>query len=530
MSLEVTRLDHHGIVAGIIKDLNTIELINEKLSSDPREEISAGEAIAGMIINGLGFTSKPLSLTPRFFANKPLEILFRDGVTFEHFNRSKLGRVLDKIYDYGCSKLFYEISTSCCLQEKINMKFNSLDTTTFSLHGEYDSCCDEQGIKVTHGFSKDHRADLKQVVQELIVSQDGGIPIMMKSWDGNANDNKIFLERSQELIDKFKDIEVPRYLIADSKLYSAENAKNLNQLNFITRIPRSNKEEVLQVAKAFTVNNWEILDNENFYFTEKLIHNDIKQRWIVVNSDAAKNRAIKNINRLLKEETSKVNSENKKFKKDKFLCKMDAEQQARELCKKIKYHTPAIIILEQQGLFILQIKLTRNQELIEDTINKRSCYTIGTNIPESELSDKEIIKSYKNQNASIENMGFRFLKDPVFFTSSLYLKKTSRIEGLLTIMTLSLLIYSIAQRRARTNLSNSDETIPNQINKPIKNPTARWLFFLLDGINIINFKLGGTVKKIINGLDDLKTKIVKLFGDAVFNIYTRYESEVRFVT
>ena len=159
------------------------------------------------------------------------------------------------------------------------MKFNSLDTTTLSLYGEYDSCCDEQGIKVTHGFSKDHRSDLKQVMQELMVSQDGGVPIMMKSWDGNANDNKIFLERSKELIDEFKDVEVPRYLIADSKLYTAENAKNLNQLNFITRIPRSNKEEVLQVAKGFKVDNWEKLDNENFYFAETLIHNDIYQRW-----------------------------------------------------------------------------------------------------------------------------------------------------------------------------------------------------------------------------------------------------------
>ena len=66
-----------------------------------------------------------------------------------------------------------------------------------------------------------------------MVSQDGGVPVMMKSWDGKANDNKIFLERSKELIEKFKDTEVPRYLIADSKLYTAENAKNLNQLNFM---------------------------------------------------------------------------------------------------------------------------------------------------------------------------------------------------------------------------------------------------------------------------------------------------------
>ena len=29
---------------------------------------------------------------------------------------------------------------------------------------------DEQTIKITHGFSKDRRPDLKQVIQELLVS------------------------------------------------------------------------------------------------------------------------------------------------------------------------------------------------------------------------------------------------------------------------------------------------------------------------------------------------------------------------
>ena len=136
MTLEVKRLDHHGVVAGIIKDLGIVELIDERLKVDIREEISPGEAVAAMIINGLGFTSKPLSLTPNFFNGKPLEILFRPGVEASHFNRSKLGRTLDEIYEYGCSNLFYEISTSCCIQENINMQFNSEDTTTLSLYGE----------------------------------------------------------------------------------------------------------------------------------------------------------------------------------------------------------------------------------------------------------------------------------------------------------------------------------------------------------------------------------------------------------
>jgi transposase len=76
---------------------------------------------------------------------------------------------------------------------------------------------------------------------------------------------------------------------------------------------------------------------------------------------------------------------------------------------------------------------------------QEACYVLGTSIPDSQLSDLEVIGGYRGQGA-VER-GFRFLKSPVLFVSSLYVKKPSRIEGLLMVMTLALLIYSVAQRR-----------------------------------------------------------------------------------
>jgi transposase len=90
----VERLDHLGIVAGVIKDLKIIELIDEKLGIYKDESISVGETVAGMIINGLGFSNKPMSLTPLFFEHIPLELLFREGVKAADFNRFKQGRSL----------------------------------------------------------------------------------------------------------------------------------------------------------------------------------------------------------------------------------------------------------------------------------------------------------------------------------------------------------------------------------------------------------------------------------------------------
>src|SRR6266496_1595395 len=186
----VERLDHLGLIAEVIKDIGLINMIDARLVPDSQEEITPGEAVAGMILNGLGFANRPLSLTPQFFANKPLDLLFREGIRAEMFNRFQLGRTLEEVYTYGCDLLFSELALAVCVQEGIEQRFHHLDTTSFSLSGDYVPESDEQAIRITHGYSKDHRPDLKQAVLELLVSRDGGVPLVSKSLDGNASDTQ----------------------------------------------------------------------------------------------------------------------------------------------------------------------------------------------------------------------------------------------------------------------------------------------------------------------------------------------------
>ena len=147
----IERLDHLGIIAGVIKDLQIEELINKRLGIYPDESLSAGETVAGMIINGLGFTSKPLSLTPLFFEHCPLLLLFREGVNAEDFNRFKLGRVLDRCHGYGTELLFGEIALSVCRQEQVDTRFNSLDTTSFTLSGDYLAKTEDDTVAIRLG-------------------------------------------------------------------------------------------------------------------------------------------------------------------------------------------------------------------------------------------------------------------------------------------------------------------------------------------------------------------------------------------
>src|SRR4029434_7821761 len=159
--VRVERLDHLGLIASVIKDLGLIDMIDRRLVPDEQEMITPGEAVAAMILNGLGFANRPLSLTPQFFANKPLDLLFREGICAEMFNRFQLGRTLDAVHAYGCDLLFSELALAVCAQEGIDFRLHYLDTTSFALTGEYVPDSDEQAITITHGHSKDHRPDLK---------------------------------------------------------------------------------------------------------------------------------------------------------------------------------------------------------------------------------------------------------------------------------------------------------------------------------------------------------------------------------
>jgi transposase len=290
----------------VIKDLELIEMINARLVPDAQEVLTPGEAMAGMILNGLGFANRPLSLTPQFFANKPLELLFREGIRAEMFNRFKLGRTLDEAYTYGCDLLFHELALAVCAQEGIDLRFNHLDTTSFALSGDDVPDGDEQAIRITHGYSKDHRPDLKQAVLELMVSQDGGVPLVSQTWEGNASDSQVFQERAQALLSTFKQSPTPRYLIADSKLYSEAHAKSLAQLGFITRIPGTLKLVSQVIGQALRGEAWQAVDDPTRYHRLDLCPYGMAQRWLVVSSEAAMQRAETSVSKTQKRERESI--------------------------------------------------------------------------------------------------------------------------------------------------------------------------------------------------------------------------------
>lgn len=534
---KVERLDHLGVIAGVIKDLKLVEFIDERIPGDAREEISCGEAVAGMIINGLGFSDRPLTLTPQFFENKALNSLFRPGVSAESFNRFKLGRALDDCHAYGCDILFAEASAKICKSEAVDTTFNSLDTTAFALTGEYIADSDEHIIEITHGYSKDHRPDLKQAVLEIMCSHDGGVPVISKSWNGNASDTKIFRERAKTLADSFKKAEGPRYLIADSKLYDAKTVEEgLGFIPFITRIPSTIKLENTTIESALQkpLKEWTLLDEKHRFQTVNVTHNSLQQRWIVVHSEERQNKAERSVSAMCKKELEKIDKALKKLSVEEFSCPHDAKGALKRCFSNSKFYEVLEEAIEEEKkyeskgrpkpetpyklIYHITGVIQERQEVKQEAIRQSSCFVVGTTIPKNEIDDAGIVMAYKNQNNTVER-GFRFLKDPLMFTSSLFVKKPERVMGLLMVMTLALLVYAIAQRRLHQALKEFQATLPNQIRKETTTPTLRWIFQLLDGIDLVKMCIEKTTHIVVSGLTALKQRILGYFGGSVMKIY-----------
>ena len=84
--------------------------------------------------------------------------------------------------------------------QKVQFDTNLLhaDTTSVSVHGNYEYIGGTPAIQITYGHTKDNRPYLKQFVLSTITNQQG-IPHFVKTYSGKASDKKNLIETIQQL-------------------------------------------------------------------------------------------------------------------------------------------------------------------------------------------------------------------------------------------------------------------------------------------------------------------------------------------
>jgi len=534
-------LNHLGLVAGTCKELKIAETIDSCIPPDPQQRITTGQAIVAMIINGLGFSNRPLYLFPQFFDKKPVDMLIGKNITPESLNDDTIGRALDRTFAFGCTELFCYVASMAIEEAKVSRKFGHLDTTTFSVHGEYKSSSGKDAaIHITYGHPKSKRPDLKQVFLNMLVSYDGGVPFFMEALDGNSSDSVVL----RETVTKFKkglkeNLQEVSYLVADSKFYSKKTIGAVkNTQLWISRVPDSIKDAQAEIEKtAQMVDKLDPLNGDGYSYRKcESEYGGVKQRWLIIHSKQAEKRTVNTVANAVEKERETLRKQAKTLGKKGYFCVPDAQNTLSLLTRGAKYHTVTIARIEKEEkykgrgrppkdkkkekkvTFYPIFNIEENVEAIDFEIKKRSIFIIATNeLSERKLSDQEIFDNYKGQK-HVER-GFRFLKDPLFFASSLFLKKPERIVSLTMMMCLSLLVYSICERKLRNMLKELDEAIDNQVGKATQKPTLRWVYQLFEDVHLVKIEENDTVRFEVTNVRPDGEHALKMLGQDYMDYY-----------
>ena len=530
-------LDHLGLIAGMVDELGLESLTDTLIEQDHKQRhVSVGRCLKAMILNGLGFTNRTLYLMPHFFKDKPIERLLGEDIKAEHLNDDTLGRAMDSIHTYGTSNFYAQLAVQAVKRLGLSCEVGHLDSSTFHVDGDYNSRenaedLDDGVIHITQGYSRDHRPDLNQMVLQLICENQAGIPVWMKALDGNSNDAKDFRKTIKAHASQLKASVGMSMIVADSALYAKETLDELGDFGWISRVP----ERINGVSELCQVMAQEWSDTKPERAVKGICSNygDVNQRWLVVYTRSAHERAEKAVNRQLLRQSETDIKAFEQLKKQAFACQDDAQRALNAFEKKLditkiqdvsiievkrfkakgrpkKDQHPDSIDYQIEGNLSSLIEVRRKQ------IEMKCCFILATNeLDETKLSDEQLFTYYTQDQQKVEG-GFRFMKDPMFRANTIFLKSPKRIEVLMAIMTLCLLVYSALEHRIRQSLMENNARFPNQAGSSTDKPTARWVFQFFTGIHVL---LIGETQSIVLNCNVAQSNLLKLLGESYGSIY-----------
>jgi transposase len=162
----------------------------------------------------------------------------------------------------------------------------------------------------------------------------------------------------------------------------------------------------------------------------------------------------------------------------------------------------------------IQANIQLDEPEVPREIQQSGRFILATNVLEiHELEPDQILSTYKQQQSA--ERGFSFLKDPLFFTDSVFLKSSEIIESLALIMGLCLLVYTLAQRHLRSRLIQSQAKLKNQLGQLTERPILRWIFQCFQAVHLLTIS---SVKQISN-LTDERLFILRFFPNTCRSYY-----------
>src|SRR5262252_7976633 len=343
-AIEVYPVHHLPIIKAYADQLGLVSLINHYVPT--AMELDAGTVVLGLVLDTLSGRS-PLYRLEEFFAHQDTALLLGKALPPHAFTDDTVGRVLDRLYDFGTMRLFTACAVRASMRFGLERRYVHFDTTSRSVWGDYQFAeTQDLPCQVTYGYSKDKRPDLKQFILSTLCV-DRAVPIWGKPEDGNASDKTLNTNLLSELARLLADygVQPGAYIsIADSALVTEDNLTALRDTYFITRLPATYSECGRLIEETVARNHWEEVGvlaqtqptKHRPGTSYKVAEGDVTlygktYRAMVVHSSSQDQQRQKRLERELQASCATLEATVREAARQEYFCRADAEAAAIKL-------------------------------------------------------------------------------------------------------------------------------------------------------------------------------------------------------
>jgi transposase len=529
------------ILAHYFEKCNIVDIVDGHVPTDPRRKVlTHGQACIAMI-TGILFQAMQLYRICQFAKESTVLNVLLPGIAQKEYFDDRLADTLDSLYDFGLGNLETMITSTIIKAFNIKTDICHNDTTCAFVYGDCNKNRSDQGIKITYGYSKQYRNDLKQLVWSLSVSSDSAFPLFQKAYSGNTADVDTYVEQWHHLIDLLGKRNF--LFVGDSKVASKENMAHIHDHEgfFISPLPMYASYE-----RAFTdaldrhdrevLIPYKDLINRGFEVPLMINHEDKDYlfRMIILFDHGLFHRKRKSlIQRIEKtqaafvELSSKLNSYQLKSEAaiDKACQAILKKYKSQDFFEYILHNDPlvtyknskpgrpsAIIPVEKipvaQNRF--RVDLHFDESAYDRAISRIGYYPLITNMPKSQLSITDAMMAHKHQY-KVEHT-YRRSKSG-YRLEPIYLHTPERIEAYLFLFKIALQVVVLIERTARKNIRTRDKGLDNFMpnRKDHRTPKAEYLLQKFEYVVSGNMRLtDGNDYGFVSELTELQSDILKI--------------------
>jgi transposase len=547
---EIRPVAHLPLILGMLRKLEVATIVDGFLPPHPDNVLSGGRGVEALVLAILDGHHALYRVGTRL-ADRGMLPLLQGDLARESLNDYRLGQILDALFAANLNHVFGAIALKALAVYAIPTPWLHQDTTTIALYGAYNGT--DQGSmdsseetaaasaqlvapRPAHGYSKDGRPDLKQVLLSLGVSGDGGLPLRLGLRDGNTSDSTetpVALEECLAL-----ELEGIRGIVADSKAYSQRTLGLCleKRIGLVTRVPRTcavrqeleawgQQQPLLPVllekpgrTRQEGPRRWRgqsIIRRVDVEYADGRL-GQAEIRFVVVHSSPLAQQEAQAAATAHAREAERVADHITRVEAKQFACLADAEAaiadyEGRSPGRRgrrpqlwrshvLRYHVEAFPHPQKRARRgrppkdeappeAIGYRLRVEVEPLERREADNGWTVLATTIATEVSSDAQIVHAYQEQHSTVEQ-GFRWIKNPAAI-APVWLEKPERIAALAMLTVVGLLVYTLLQRQVRLSLQRQQQQLPG--NKgPTATPTAAVVLALFTQVMLVQIQVGTT--------------------------------------